>query len=63
LHIFSDIPVEIKAAELASEKGLDIDDAVQYSATLSAGAECIVSYDKHFDNLKFPVFEEINNPS
>jgi len=55
LHVFfTDLPMEIKAAELALEKGLDIDDAVQYSATLSAGAECIVSYDKHFDNLEIP---------
>jgi len=55
LHMFfTNLPIEIKAADPALEKGLDIDDAAQYSATLSAGAECIVSYDKHFNNLEIP---------
>jgi len=55
LHMFStNLPIEIEAAELALEKGLDMDDAIQYSAVLSAGAECIVTYDKHFDNLEIP---------
>ncbi|MEM2654100.1 MAG: PIN domain-containing protein, partial [Nitrososphaerota archaeon] len=45
---------EIKAVELATETGLDMDDAIQYYAALSVNAEAIVSYDKHFDNLKIP---------
>lgn len=55
LHVFyTSLAVEIEAAGLALEKGLDMDDAVQYSASLSAGAEYMVSYDKHFDNLEVP---------
>ncbi len=45
---------EIKAAEIAVNRNLDLDDAIQYSAALSVNAEAIVSFDKHFNNLKIP---------
>ncbi len=55
LHIFFTSPViEVKAVETALNKDLDMDDAVQYMAALSAKVECIVSYDKHFDGLGIP---------
>ena len=55
LHIFfTGISTEIEAVERALSKGLDMDDAIQYSAALSANVECIVSYDKHFDGLEIP---------
>lgn len=48
------LPVEVEAVEQALNKGLDMDDAIQYSAALSANVEYIVSYDKHFDGLEIP---------
>lgn len=55
LHIFfTNLPIEVKAVELALKKGLNMDDAIQYSVALSIKADCIVSYDKHFDNLEIP---------
>ncbi len=55
LHIFfTNLSTEIRAIEYVLSKGLDMDDAIQYSAALSANVECIVSYDKHFDNLEIP---------
>jgi len=51
---YTNLATEIRAVNLALEKGLDMDDAIQYSAALSVGAECIVSYDKHFDGLNIP---------
>jgi predicted nucleic acid-binding protein len=44
----------MKAIDIASETGLDIDDAIQYAVALSVNAEAIISFDKHFDNLKTP---------
>jgi predicted nucleic acid-binding protein len=43
---------EIKATELASENKLDMDNAIQYAVALEANVEAIVSFDKHFNNLK-----------
>ncbi|MFQ6086182.1 MAG: type II toxin-antitoxin system VapC family toxin [Candidatus Bathyarchaeia archaeon] len=43
---------EIRAIDLAAETGLDMDDSLQYASALSTEAECIVSFDKHFDGLK-----------
>ena len=55
LHVFfTSLSTEIKAIEHAIGKGLDMDDAIQYSAALSTNTECIVSYDKHFDGLEIP---------
>lgn len=45
---------EIRAVELAAETGLDMDDSIQYYAALSVNAEAIISFDRHFDNLKIP---------
>ena len=50
---------ELKAAELAGECGLDIDDAIQYAAALSTRAAAIVSFDKDFDDLKVPWKEPV----
>lgn len=55
LHVFlTGLSIEVKAVKLALKGKLDMDDAIQYSSALSIGAECIVSYDTHFDNLKVP---------
>ncbi|MCS7137983.1 MAG: PIN domain-containing protein [Candidatus Caldarchaeum sp.] len=51
---------EVKAAEIELTSGLDMDDAIQYSAALSNKAESIVSFDKHFDGLKTPRNEPKN---
>lgn len=45
---------EVRAVELATKHGLDMDDAVQYSTALSSGVDAIISFDKHFDNLEIP---------
>ncbi len=51
---------EIMATELALKDELDMDDAIQYSAALSLNVKAIISYDKHFDNLKIPRKEPFN---
>jgi predicted nucleic acid-binding protein len=33
---------------------MDIDDAIQYSVALSLNVDAIVSFDKHFNELKMP---------
>ena len=43
---------ELRAAELAGECELDIDDAIQYAAALSTQAAAIISFDKDLDDLK-----------
>lgn len=45
---------ELNAAEIAVKQKLDMDDAIQYSTALSLNVEAIVSFDKHFNNLKIP---------
>jgi uncharacterized protein len=45
---------ELLAAEIALKGPLDMDDAIQYSAAVSINAEAIISFDKHFNNLKIP---------
>jgi len=45
---------EIDASEIALCQKLDMDDAIQYSIALSLNVEAIISFDKHFDNLKVP---------
>ncbi len=58
LHIHqTTLTDEVKATELATAQNLDIDDAIQYSSALSANAEAIISFDKHFDGLKIPRVE------
>jgi len=43
---------EVNATEFAVQNRLDIDDAIQYASALGLKAEAIVSFDKHFNNLK-----------
>ena len=45
---------EVRAVELATKHGLDMDDAIQYSTALGLGVDAIISFDKHFDNLEIP---------
>jgi predicted nucleic acid-binding protein len=55
LHIhYTTIAEEVKAVGIATLRGLDMDDAVQYSSALSEKAEAIISFDKHFDGLEIP---------
>jgi len=50
----TDLTNEIKATELATQNKLDMDDAIQYAIALDTNVEAIVSFDKHFNNLKIP---------
>jgi predicted nucleic acid-binding protein len=50
----TDLTNEIKAAELAVQNRLDMDDAIQYSIALATNVEAIVSFDKHFNKLSIP---------
>ena len=50
----TDLSNEIKATELAIENKLDMDDAIQYAVALVSNVEAIISFDKHFNNLKIP---------
>ena len=55
LYVYTtSIADEIKAVKAAEENGLDIDDAIQYTAALSINADSIISFDKDLDNLKVP---------
>jgi predicted nucleic acid-binding protein len=45
---------EVNTTEIALKQKLDMDDAIQYSTALSLNVEAIVSFDKHFENLKVP---------
>lgn len=58
LHVYqTNIADEAKATELATAQKLDMDDAIQYSSALSANADAIISFDKHFNGLKIPRVE------
>lgn len=58
LHIHhTTITDEINATEIAVQQKLDMDDDIQYSTALSTNAEAIISFDKHFSNLKTPRME------
>jgi predicted nucleic acid-binding protein len=48
---------ELNAIEIALTEKLDMDDAIQYSTALSTSAKAIISFDKHFNNLKIPRIE------
>ena len=48
---------EVKAIEIALQRKLSMDDALQYSSALSTNAEAIISFDKHFNNLEIPRIE------
>lgn len=61
LHVyFTTVGDEVRAAEIAMEQNLDMDDAIQYSAALKAEADAVVSFDKHFDDLKVPRLEPLD---
>ncbi|MEM3712837.1 MAG: PIN domain-containing protein [Thermoproteota archaeon] len=47
----------LMAVEIMEKEGLDVDDAIQYSAAIVLGANAIISFDKHFDSLKIPRLE------
>ena len=53
----TNIAEEIKATEIAERDKLDMDDSIQYATALSLNVEAIVSFDRHFDNLKIPRME------
>ena len=58
LHLYhASITDHLNAVEIALQQKLDMDDAIQYSAALSLKAEAIVSFDKHFNNLRTPRWE------
>lgn len=55
LHVHNtNIIDEIKAIKIAIQSKLDMDDAIQYTTALNTNAEAIISFDKHFSNLKIP---------
>ena len=55
LHVHhTNITDETKATEIAIQNKLDMDDAIQYAIALTTNAEAIISFDKHFNNLKIP---------
>jgi len=57
---YTSIAEEVSAVELAREKRLDIDDALQYAVALSIGADAIVSFDEDFNNLGIPRLEPVD---
>lgn len=60
LHVyFTTVGDEVRAVEFAVEQNLNMDDAIQYLSALSAEADGIVSFDKHFDGLKVPRLEPV----
>jgi predicted nucleic acid-binding protein len=66
LHIHNTtITDEINATDIAITQKLDMDDAIQYATALSTNAQAIISFDKHFNNLKIPRKEpqQITNPT
>lgn len=54
---YTGISEEISIAMLMERMGLNFDDALQYYVAKRLGAETIVSFDKHFDNLDVPRVE------
>jgi uncharacterized protein len=48
------LPDEMKAVDIALNKKLDMDDAIQYSIAHTLRVEAIISFDKHFNNLDIP---------
>ena len=58
LHVYTTSLIdELNAVDIALENGLDMDDAIQYAVALKFNVKAIVSFDKHFDNLKIPRIE------
>lgn len=54
---YTGISEEISIAMLMERMGLNFDDALQYYVAKRLGAETIVSFDKHLDNLDVPRVE------
>jgi len=54
---------KVRAVDICLAENLDIDDSIQYSAALACGAESIVSFDKHLDELGIPRVEPQDVPS
>ena len=54
---YTGISEEISAAMLTERMELNFDDALQYYVAKRLGAEVIVSFDRHFDNLDVPRVE------
>jgi uncharacterized protein len=50
----TDLKSEIEAVELATQNKIDMDDAIQYQVAPETNAEAVVSFDKHFNNLRIP---------
>ena len=58
LYVYSTDLTEEEAIAIVSQKiGRDFDDSLQYYVAKKLGAECIVSFDKHFDGLDIPRVE------
>ncbi|MGQ4892014.1 MAG: type II toxin-antitoxin system VapC family toxin [Candidatus Njordarchaeia archaeon] len=61
LHIYSlSLMDKINVVRVVKEKGLDVDDAIQYAVGLALKVKGIISFDKHFDNLEIPRLEPRN---
>ncbi len=56
----TNITDEVMATEIALKEKLDMDDAIQYAVALSLNVEAIISFDKHFNSLKIPRKEPLN---
>jgi len=55
LHVHhTSLADEIIATEIAIQNKLDMDDAIKYATAIATNVEAIVSFDKHFNNLKIP---------
>lgn len=55
LHVYNtSLTEEVRATEAAVQNRLDMDDAIQYTTAVAANAQAIISFDKHFNNLKIP---------
>lgn len=58
LHVYTtSLMDELNAVDIALENGLDMDDAIQYAVALKFNVKAIVSFDRHFDDLKIRVFK------
>jgi predicted nucleic acid-binding protein len=58
LYVYSTDLTEEEAIAIVSQKiGRNFDDSLQYYVAKKLGAECIVSFDKHFDGLDIPRVE------
>lgn len=58
LHVYTTSLIdELNAVDIALENGLDMDDAIQYAVALKFNAKAIVSFNRHFDDLKIPRLE------